>query len=166
MLINLANLFNGSDEIVKIDYSFKIDDLFLNSFNPIKDKIFVKGTFFQEAGIVQCKLSVSFNYDCFCDRCAEPIHKEMSFETNKVFVTHFENDKDFEDYIVIDDASLNLDEFVREEILLFLPNKILCKENCKGLCPKCGKNLNDGKCDCKKDVDPRMEVLLQLLNEE
>ena len=90
----------------------------------------------------------------------------MSFETNKVFVTHFENDKDFEDYIVIDDASLNLDEFVREEILLFLPNKILCKENCKGLCPKCGKNLNDGKCDCKKDVDPRMEVLLQLLNEE
>ena len=54
MLINLANLFNGSDEIIKIDYSFKIDDLFLNSFNPIKDKIFVKGTFFQEAGIVQC----------------------------------------------------------------------------------------------------------------
>lgn len=45
-----------------------------------------------------------------------------------------------------------------------MPTKMLCKPDCKGLCCKCGKNLNDGPCDCQKDVDPRLEALLQLLD--
>ena len=53
---------------------------------------------------------------------------------------------------------------MREELLLFFPTKMLCKPDCKGLCCKCGKNLNDGPCDCQKDVDPRLESLLQLLD--
>ena len=59
-----------------------------------------------------------------------------------------------------------MDEFITEEVNLFLPSKILCKPDCKGLCYKCGKNLNLGDCGCKKDVDPRMEALLQLLDEQ
>ncbi len=75
-------------------------------------------------------------------------------------------DADFDDYIVVESGVLDLDELVEEEVQLFLPSKMLCSDDCKGLCAKCGKNLNLGKCDCKKDVDPRMAALLQLLDEE
>ena len=62
------------------------------------------------------------------------------------------------------DSALDLSDLLREELLLFFPTKMLCKPDCKGLCCKCGKNLNDGPCDCQKDVDPRLESLLQLLD--
>ena len=51
-----------------------------------------------------------------------------------------------------------------EDVVLNLPSKVLCKDDCKGLCPQCGKNLNDGPCDCKEPVDPRLAGLLELLN--
>jgi uncharacterized protein len=61
---------------------------------------------------------------------------------------------------------LNLDELVEEDVNLALPTKYLCKDDCKGLCSSCGKNLNNGQCDCKAPIDPRMEALLQLLEDE
>ena len=92
----------------------------------------------------------------------------MSFPVKKILVPKLANDADadFDEYVVVPNGILDLNEFITEEIQLFLPSKILCKPDCKGLCYKCGKNLNFGNCSCKKDVDPRMEALLQLLDEQ
>ena len=57
---------------------------------------------------------------------------------------------------------MDLDELVRADLLLELPTKVLCREDCKGLCPKCGKDLNFGPCDCKKEIDPRWQALSDL----
>ena len=65
---------------------------------------------------------------------------------------------------VLPDLVLDLDALAEEDVVLNLPSKVLCKEDCKGLCPQCGKNLNDGPCDCKEPVDPRLAGLLDLLN--
>ena len=60
---------------------------------------------------------------------------------------------------------MDLDELIRTDILLELPTKFLCKEDCKGLCPTCGKNLNEGACNCQThQIDPRLEVLKQLID--
>ena len=59
---------------------------------------------------------------------------------------------------------LNLDDLLETEFILDMPTKFLCREDCKGVCPKCGKNLNDGECDCRPDVDPRFAALAQLLD--
>ena len=77
-----------------------------------------------------------------------------------------QNENDDDDYIVVKNRVLDLQELVNEEVSLNLPTKILCSDDCKGLCPQCGANLNVSKCDCKKDVDPRLSALLQLLDEE
>ena len=69
-----------------------------------------------------------------------------------------------DDYIVLPDLVLDLDALAEEDVVLNLPSKVLCKDDCKGLCPQCGKNLNDGPCDCKEPVDPRLAGLLELLN--
>lgn len=75
-------------------------------------------------------------------------------------------EEDNDDYILVDESfKLDLDELLRSDILLELPYKYLCREDCKGLCPSCGKNLNEGPCSCNlHQVDPRLEVLKKLID--
>ncbi|MCD7873089.1 MAG: DUF177 domain-containing protein [Clostridiales bacterium] len=169
MKIDVTNLFNGDNNALLFDYTLPLDDLVYSTYNPIKNGALIKGAVNQNAGVVSLSANVSFDFFGFCDRCAEPINKKMSFSLDKTLVQSLANEIDYDeydDYIVVKNGLLDLDELITEEIHLFLPSKILCRENCKGLCPKCGKNLNLGKCGCKKDVDPRMEALLQLLDDE
>ena len=75
------------------------------------------------------------------------------------------DEEDFDDYIVVEGETLDLDELVYSDIVLLTPPKYVCSEDCKGLCPTCGKNLNEGECACdKQHTDPRLEALRQLLN--
>ncbi len=166
MKIDLTNLFNGSNESVSVGYSLDLGNLAYNTYNPLKKNVEIKGSVFQKADIVYLDISVSFEFNGVCDRCAEEIIKDYCFRLNKILVPNMAGDADFDDYIVVENGVLDLDELVEEEIQLFLPSKMLCGEDCRGLCAKCGKNLNFEKCDCKKDVDPRMAALLQLLDEE
>ena len=168
MKVDVSNLFNGDSKPIKINYTLNLEDLVYSTYNPIKKGATIKGSVFEKAGVVFLDVNVSFKFFGFCDRCAEEIIKDMSFPVKKILVPKLANDadKDFDEYVVVPNGVLDLDEFITEEINLFLPSKILCKPDCKGLCYKCGKNLNLGDCGCKKDVDPRMEALLQLLNEQ
>lgn len=166
MRIDLTNLFNGNDEVVFVDYTLNLENLIYSTYNPIKNGAQVKGSVYEKAEVVYLDLNVSFTFSGFCDRCAEDFKRAMSFDLNKILVQNLANDVDYDDYIVAENGILDLDELIEEEVQLFLPSKMLCRDDCKGLCTKCGKNLNLGKCDCKSDVDPRMAALLQLLDEE
>lgn len=167
MQLDFKNLFNSGSEIINFDYILKLDDFIYSTYNPLKNGAKVKGKAYNRAGVVYLDVNVEFDFFGFCDRCAEPIEKHYTLDFNKIIVSHLENNNDdYDDYIVIENGILNLDELIDEEIQLFLPLKMLCDVDCKGLCYQCGKNLNFEKCDCKKDVDPRMQVLLQLLDEE
>ena len=73
------------------------------------------------------------------------------------------NDENNDELICISSAQMDLDKLVSDDVFLSLPSKFLCAEDCKGICPTCGMNLNAGPCDCKKSVDPRLADLLQLL---
>ena len=64
----------------------------------------------------------------------------------------------------MEDERLDLDGLVLEDLLMDMPGQYLCKEDCKGLCPSCGKNWNEGPCKCgEPQTDPRLEILRQLL---
>ena len=166
MEIDVSNLFNGDSKPIDFDYILNLEDLVYSTYNPIKKGATVKGNVFAKAGVVYLNADVSFVFYGFCDRCAEEVKKNFSFNVKRIVVEKLENEEDDDDYIVVSNRELDLDELVNEEVSLSLPNKILCKDDCKGLCPKCGANLNVKQCNCKKDVDPRMEALLQLLEDE
>ena len=66
---------------------------------------------------------------------------------------------------VMEGYHLNVDELINDELLLEWPTKILCREDCKGICKICGRNLNDGECGCDDFVpDPRLAVIKDLFN--
>ncbi len=165
MQLDFTNLFNSDSEVVNIDYNIKFDDFQYSTYQPLKNGADVRGKAYCRADVVYLDLSISFDFFGVCDRCAEDFERQYSFDLNRIVVQRLENENDSDDYIVVENNVLDLDDLVYQEIQLFLPQKILCKEDCKGLCPKCGKNLNSGDCDCKADVDPRMAALLQLLDE-
>ena len=94
------------------------------------------------------------------ERDSLPIDCEMDFSG-----LEYQNAHPFQGPVRVNDYQLPLDELVEEELILNLPSKNLCRKDCRGLCPKCGKNLNEGLCGCRSDtIDPRLEVLRQLMN--
>ena len=87
----------------------------------------------------------------------------MQYNFEHYLVTSLSGDQN-DDYIETPDHTIDLDELLTADILLELPSKFLCSDNCKGLCPKCGANLNETTCNCTtKQIDPRLEVLKQLI---
>ena len=99
-----------------------------------------------------------------CDRCAGEFQRDVSFPIDAVLVTELSSEEDEDENIfpLVGDSA-DLEEIVRTVFVLNLDSKLLCREDCKGICPRCGKNLNLGKCDCRKEPDPRLAALAQLL---
>lgn len=166
MKIDLTNLFNGSELDKAVSHTVALSDLLYGTYCPIKEPVQVQGRIFSKADVIYLELDIAYTLNGFCDRCADEIKKDYSIRVEKILVQSLQNEYDDDNYIIIDNQILDLDELVNEEVSLNMPSKLLCSDDCKGLCPKCGTNLNVNKCDCKGDVDPRMAALLQLLDEE
>ncbi|MDE6863717.1 MAG: DUF177 domain-containing protein [Eubacterium sp.] len=166
MKINLINLLNGEQDSLSVDYTLDLSNLIYSSYSPVKEPVSIRGRLYSKADVLYLDLEIEFRFCGVCDRCAEEIEKDFAISINKIIVEELQNIDNDDDYIVVDNQLLDLDELVNEEVSLSLPSKILCSDDCKGLCPKCGTNLNVNKCDCKGDVDPRMAALLQLLDNE
>ena len=86
-----------------------------------------------------------------CDKCGESFEKEMTFPLNEVFVDSTKTHNE-EDYVILNQTCIDIDKAVQDALLLNLPTKMLCKEDCKGLCSICGKNKNFYKCECENIV--------------
>ena len=82
-----------------------------------------------------------------CDACGVEFQKKIEFDFDEFFVESFNSQSD-EDYIM-NQTCVELDKPIEDSFLLNLPTKIVCKKNCKGLCPICGKNKNLYDCDCE-----------------
>ena len=103
-----------------------------------------------------------------CDRCLEEVLSDHEVSVDEVFDIADESvvsDPD-EDGQWFSEDVLDADRMIADELLLMLPPKALCREDCKGLCPVCGTNLNTGSCQCDRQVlDPRMARILEVFSE-
>jgi uncharacterized protein len=107
-----------------------------------------------------------------CARCLEPVAEPLDVVVEEVFtptidilsgksITPEEEDR----ALWIDEHHiLDMSEVTRQGVLLAVPISVICREGCRGLCPNCGQNLNEGKCNCEPEPDPRWGPLLDLLD--
>ena len=160
MFIELDSIFNNIGSSREVDYSFLIDGE-----ENVPDPVKVKGRIENRAGVVSFSGKVFYALSSECDRCAQPFTRDMSFDFEHTLVTSL-NEDDNDDYILVEDLRLDIDELIREDVILSFPTQFLCREDCKGLCHICGQNLNDKQCGCKEPVDPRLAVLMQLLEDD
>ncbi|MBQ5398321.1 MAG: DUF177 domain-containing protein [Ruminococcus sp.] len=166
MLLQLKEVFLNDGSRQRFDYSLPMSDFEISGDYPFKSPVKVSAEAVNRAGLVELKINAVFDYTTRCDRCFEEITKHME----QVFVHGLATsliDDENDDYIETPDYTLELDEVVISDIVLNLPSKMLCKDDCKGLCPVCGKNLNLSDCGCdSQPVDSRLEILKQLIDQE
>lgn len=163
MLLELKKVFLVEGESLTAEYELDLHELTFNGIRPLKMPVRVKAAAKNEADVVSLSVTASFDYIAPCDRCGEETVTKFDYSFVHTVVQSLcgENEGD---YIETPDYQLDLDELVTSDIILELPSKYLCSENCKGLCPKCGQNLNRGDCKCDlRQIDPRLEALKELL---
>ena len=166
MFIALDGLFSGNIDSVGIDCTFDFSSEKINGEFPFTSPVAVEGEITNRAGLVEINADASFSYTAMCGRCCEQATIDYVFPICHCLVQSLNGEDAGDDYIVCEDMQLKLDTLIYEDILLSLPPVHLCKDDCKGLCPSCGVNLNKEKCECKKPVDPRLESLLSLMDDE
>ena len=162
MIIELESIFNTDGSSYEFDYELSLSHISVSGVNPLKSPVKVKGMVKNNTGIVTLSANVELIYSAFCDRCAEATEKTYNYDFSHNLIASLSNE-DNDDFLVVSDMRLDLDELIEEDVNLELPTKFLCSEDCKGVCVMCGKNLNKAQCDCKKPIDPRLEGLLQFL---
>jgi uncharacterized protein len=114
------------------------------------------------AGVLRATGTVTADMICICDRCGAQFNSCKETPVDALVVSTDEPD-DPAAFRLEGDA-LDLDEVLETALVLDMETKFLCSEDCRGICPTCGKNLNEGPCSCRKELDPRLAVLEQLLD--
>ena len=173
MKLDLRPLLAG-DRLLEFDYELLLDTsedtasylAGVDFPSPMK----VNGEITNTAGYMKMTLTMSVDYVAQCARCLSPVAGEFTLDLEKTVAPRdllgdLDEDK-LDEFAIIEDGFLDMDEQLREELEMEFPMRFLCKEDCKGLCSKCGKNLNEGECDCDhREIDPRMEPLRKLLEQ-
>ena len=160
--VELDALFNRVGESLSLDRDIDFSELAGGETPLFPELVRLTGTIRNTAGVVYSDATLEADLHTVCDRCACEVVQHLSVPMVHTFVTEVENEET-DDFIILPDMVLDVDALAGEDLVLDLPSKVLCREDCKGLCPTCGKNLNDGPCDCKEPVDPRLAALLDLL---
>ena len=102
-----------------------------------------------------------------CSRCLKEVPTDIRFFIDKELKLENStlNDEEMEDADYLIGLHLDIDKLVYGEILVNWPMKVLCKEDCKGICKVCGHNLNEGDCGCQRtELDPRMAAIQDVFN--
>ena len=169
MIIDLITL---RDSPYEFEFSLTPEEIDLDGDEAeLKNAIKVKGKLTKHIVQSDVEGTIGAELEIECSRCLQVIDKELEFAFEAAFVTpeNFTGTKEAElnandlDVSVFEGDKIDLTELVREQILLNLPEQVFCREDCKGLCEKCGANRNLIDCNCKeKEVDPRWAALKNL----
>ncbi|MDO7905878.1 DUF177 domain-containing protein [Paenibacillus sp. JX-17] len=117
-------------------------------------------------GVIDVQGSLKAELDMLCSRCLKPMHEHLNIEFQEQFKQSANSDEDQEDdAILVEGESFDLAPYCEESFLMHVPFVPLCDEDCKGLCPTCGHDLNEGDCGCDNQViDPRLAGLKDFFN--
>ena len=169
MRIELENLEGGKGGFAHV---YQPDDL-----NPLDERIrlvepvAVKGNVKLARALVQVNGHIYTRAQVECDRCLQAVELPVSaaFALEYITGSDYESSEAAElteaemSVSVFDGEAIDVDEIVKEQIQLAVPTRMLCREDCKGLCAQCGTNLNTSTCDCAPVwEDPRLAALKQL----
>ena len=164
MLLGLSKIIDSPGASVPFSTSVDLSDLCYGVSYPVSEPVRAEGQVRNTAGVLVMTGSIETTIHGTCDRCASPFDREVYFPIDVVLVTEMANEENEDEWVFpLEGDSADLDDIVRTVFVLNLDSKLLCKEDCKGLCQKCGKNLNEGPCNCQKELDPRFAALKQLL---
>ena len=164
MLLGLSKIIDRPGESVPFSVSLDLSDLQYGASYPVSEPVNAAGTVHNTAGVLVMTGSITTCLHGTCDRCTAQFTRDVKIPIDVVLVTEFANEENEDERVfpLVGDSA-DLEEIVHTVFVLNLDSRMLCKPDCKGLCHRCGKNLNEESCTCQKELDPRFAALKQLL---
>ena len=171
MRINLSELFTceGKKKVYTLEFTLPSVTFSGETYRILKAEPFeleitgLGGRKFSMAGKLPVVLEAP------CARCLEPVSFECELDFDRDFMvgrTADEQEDSMDEDNYLDGYNLDVDQLVCNELLVSLPMRILCSEDCKGICNRCGTNLNLRTCTCDtRELDPRMSVIQEIFNQ-
>ena len=166
MKLDLRQIAREPGAVLPFDCELDLSGFEWNGNRPVAAPVHVQGVVRNMAGALLLTATLTGELSLVCDRCAKPFSRTKTVEYETLLAQELENGES-DDIVLLDkDGQLELDALLGDIFILALDTKNLCSEDCKGLCPGCGVDLNTDSCRCKKEVDPRLAKLAQLLEQD
>lgn len=162
MNMDLKPMLRGEVTRIPVDFDICPEPPYGVSFG---EDAHITGEITNQGGYMHLTADVRIPYSGTCARCLDEVTGvfTMPFERTVVTegtLTEEQEEDNVDEYVILENGMLNIDDAVCEAVVLCFPMRLLCAEDCPGLCPKCGRSLKDGPCGCpKKETDPRWDAL-------
>ena len=164
MRLDLREIIHSPDARKPFQFQLDLSQLEFYGRKPITRPVLAEGCVTNHAGALVLEGTVRSVLDLVCDRCGKAFSREKAVKLDSLLAQTLE-DESSDEIILLDGTELDLDHVVTEAFVLAMDTKNLCSDDCKGLCPKCGADLNQGPCQCRPETDPRWAALSQLLKD-
>ena len=171
-VLDVSSLMSGTVSSMEISKELEINSEEISPNITLTSKVSINGKLENLSGYVHLNADISCSYSSLCARCLKEVDKSIETGIDKAVcksgtLENEDAENVITDYLIIENNEIDLAALCAEELMFALPYRELCSEDCKGLCPKCGKDLNEGECNCSfKEIDPRLAVLAQLLDND
>ena len=165
MLLGLSKIIDCPGATVDFSTNVDLSDLLYGTCYPVSEPVMASGTVRNTAGVLVMQGEITTCIHGVCDRCASDFDQDVEFPIDVVLVRELANEENEDEWVFpLEGDEANLEEIVRTVFVLNMDTKLLCDPDCAGMCHRCGHNLNEGPCNCQKEIDPRLAALRQLLN--
>ena len=168
MLLSVREIINAPGKKISFQFSMDLSSVEFGGCCPVAQPVVVTGYVRNMAGVLVLTGEAETTLHTNCDRCGKPliVPKKVAFEHMLAEELANEEEADDDEIVLLQDGHVDVEDLARTAFILGMDTKILCSEDCKGLCPVCGADLNQGPCSCKKETDPRLAVLAKLLQQD
>lgn len=167
MILDVSQLIQNDGAVKELDLSLRLDDTSFNGQDIVfETPFYLKGAVKNIAGVMYLNLDADVSFKTQCARCLDSVSVHHPFTVSEIFSKTELCDMEEDDVTVLESGNIDLSEIVDKAFVGSLPINFLCSEDCQGLCPTCGINLNQESCKCADEyTDPRLAALKQFLKD-
>lgn len=162
MLLDVKPILHTPGGRLEFQFDLDLSDVEFSGRYPVSHPLSVSGEVRNAADVLHLDLTAQTTLDAVCDRCGREFSLEKEVPYHCMLAESLENGES-DEIELLEDGKSDLGELARTAFILGMDTKTLCSEDCKGLCSRCGADLNLGPCSCKKEIDPRLAALAKLL---
>ena len=166
MRFDLKRIAVNDGEAIPFSYDTDLSKEEMHGEYPFRTPVHIEGEVRNHLGVLKMHATVHALYETQCARCLAPVKVDLNVPCDMVLSAEVQNEER-DDIFQLEGDSVELDDIVIPALLLEVRMTYLCKPDCKGICPTCGKNRNEGPCGCDgREIDSRLAVLQKLLDKE
>lgn len=165
MRLNLRDILHRPGASRSFSFEMDLSALEFSGAHPVCHPVVVSGSIRNMADALVLEGEALATLELTCDRCLEDFSRALRVPVDTLLAETLE-DEENDEILLLEDGEVDLDEVFTTALVLAMDTKHVCSEACRGLCPGCGVNLNEEPCRCRKEVDPRLAALAQLLDKK